>query len=135
MSHAGYGTPEGRGTAAQRVAQAFATWDSTFDSGNAVALVALYTRNAYVLTSNHQAVTGPDHLVQMFQSFFGAGYTDHVITPFDIDDRGDTLIASSKWTATIQAKGGPATQTGGLCTHVLEQQPDGSLLVRVHIFN
>jgi uncharacterized protein (TIGR02246 family) len=137
MSEAGYGSSgdSDDGRAARQVARAFETWDNTFDSGNAVALVKLYTPDAYVLTSTHQAVTGHDHLVQMFGSFFAAGYTNHLIDPFDIVDLGDTLIASSKWSATIQPKGGPATQTGGLCTHVLQKQPGGSLRVRVHIFN
>jgi uncharacterized protein (TIGR02246 family) len=123
------------GPGSARVNQAFKVWDDTFDQGNATALAALYTPDAYVLPPSHQTVTGNAAVVAFFTAQFANGVTGHVLTPFDIVDLGATLIASSTWKATVPDGKGGLTSVGGLATHVLAQQPDGSLKVRVHIFN
>jgi ketosteroid isomerase-like protein len=125
----------GDGTAKERVTKAFTEWDDTFDSGNATALAALYTAGAYVLPPKQAAVTGNAAIVQFFAAQFAQGVTGHVLVPFDIVDLGSTLIASSTWSAKVPDGKGGSTTVGGLATHVLQQQPDGSLKVRVHTFN
>lgn len=122
-------------SAAERVNAALTTWDDTFDSGNATTLAALYTADAWVLPSQSPAVTGTAALTAFFQGAFAAGMTGHVLTPFDIIDLGETLIASSHWQAQVVKSGEPTATVGGLATHVLQQQSDGSLRVRTHIYN
>lgn len=131
------GQPSGGGgdTAMQRVMKAFTAWDDTFDSGNATALAAFYTDNAYVLPPTHQSVTGKTAIETFFAAQFAAGVTGHVLAPFDIDDLGSTLIVSSNWSAKARDGNGQPISVGGLATHVLVQQADGSLKLRIHIFN
>lgn len=121
--------------AADRVKAAFTLWDDTFDSGNAAALVALYTPDAWLLAGNAPALTGSDHLLGFFNTAFAGGLKDHVLSPFDIIDLGPTLVVQSNWKAQVVKQGLPSTTVGGTATHVLQQQADGSLKLRVHTFN
>lgn len=123
------------GSASARVNEAFTVWDDTFDKGDAAALAALYAGDAYILPPTHTPVTGKAGIIAFFQQNFANGVTGHVLTPFDIADYGDELVANSTWKATApDGKGGTQT-VGGLATHVLMQQADGSLKLRVHTFN
>lgn len=118
-----------------RVNRAFTAWDGTFDKGDATALAAMYTPDGCVLPPSHDTLQGSTAIVAFFKAQFANGVTGHVLVPFDIVDLGSTLIASSTWTAKAPDGHGGMASVGGLATHVLAQQPDGSLKVRVHIFN
>ncbi len=118
-----------------RVTAAFTLWDDTFDKADVTAIVALYTPDAWLLAGKAPAYTGSAALTTFFQTAFSNGMTNHVLDPFDLVDLGTTLVVSSNWTAQVIQGGKVVASLGGTATHVLQQQTDGSMKLRVHTFN
>ena len=118
-----------------RVDQAITLWDDTFDKGDAAALAAFYTSDAYVLPPTHSIVQGPAAIQQFFETQFANHVTGHLLVPFDIIPVGDSFIVSSNWSAQARDSNGKPIKIGGLSTHVFVGAAGQPLKLRIHTFN
>jgi ketosteroid isomerase-like protein len=72
---------------------------------------------------------------KFFAGIFGMGVKGHKLELIDASGDGDVLFGTAKWAADGKDQTGKDQPWGGLATHIFQKQADGSLKLRVHIFN
>ena len=122
------------GQAEDSVDKAFAAWNGAFNKGDARTVASLYSPDAVLLPATHEVTTGSG-IETFFAGLIAGKVSSHTLEPVKIMRSGDSLIVASKWSATAQDEKGAKKSVGGLATHVLEKQSDGSYKVKLHTFN
>ncbi len=87
------------------------------------------------MPTTHEVVEGPAGIERFFEGIFAGGLTGHRFELITTHADGDTLVAAAKWTVRGKNAGGSPATFDGIATHVILQQPDGSLKLRLHTFN
>jgi uncharacterized protein (TIGR02246 family) len=119
----------------QIVQAANTQWLSAFNSGKAAALPAMYTTDAILLADGSAPITGRDGIQKYWEGALKMGLKDHTFTPIAIKQEGKVAYQAATWTIMAPKEGGGSTQATGSAVHVLEKQPDGKWLIKVHIYN
>ena len=123
------------GPAEDQVGASFAAWNAAFDKGDAKSVAAFYTADTVFMPATHDIIRTPVGVEKFFAGLFANKVTGHKLEVITVIQAGDSLIAASKWSAQRHdEKGNPAT-VGGLATHILQKQFDGSYKVKLHSFN
>lgn len=119
----------------EQVKAAYAAWDEAFNKGDAKAIAAFYTDNAAFLPATHDIIHGPGGVEKFFVGIFGMGVTGHKLELIEAQGEGNLMFGSAKWSANGKDANGADQPWGGVATHIFEKQADGSLKLRLHIFN
>jgi ketosteroid isomerase-like protein len=114
---------------------AYATFDATFNKGDAKAVAGLYLPNAKVLPPTHEVASGPAAIEKFFAGLYAAGLTDHKLEVIDAGGDDKVVYGTANWSAKGKDKDGKPANFSGIATHVFERQADGSLKLRLHTFN
>lgn len=110
-------------------------WLAAFNSGNAEALPAMYTTDAVLLADGSAPIIGRDAIQKYWEGALKMGLKDHTFAPITINREGRIAYQAASWTLMAPKEGGGSTQATGSAVHVLEKQPDGKWLIKVHIYN
>lgn len=116
------------------VKSAYAAWDDAFNKADANALAGTYDAEAVFLPATHDVINGREQVEAFFAGLFKMGVTGHKLEVIDVMDRGDTVIAAAKWSATGKDDSGNPAPWGGVATHVFKKDGD-NLVLLVHTFN
>ncbi|RXH41653.1 YybH family protein [Bradyrhizobium zhanjiangense] len=117
------------------VEKAYAAWDAAFNKHDEKAIGAAYVTSAKLLPPTHQVASGPAEIEMFFAGLFAGGVTGHKLEMIDAGEDEKVVFGTAKWSATGKDKEGKPSPLGGLATHVFERQADGSLKLRLQIFN
>jgi len=123
------------GAFAKRVKNAYSSWDAAFNSGNAKAVAAFYTEDAYLLPATHDVIEGPAGVEKFFAGLFFGGVKDHKLEMIAADGDGNLVYGAAKWSASGKDDKGQPSNYSGIATHIFEQQTDSSLKLKLHTFN
>ena len=117
----------------EQVKTAYSAWDAAFNKGDPKALAALYAEDAVLLppSKTHDVIKGPAAIEKFFASLFAAGVSGHKLELIEANGDGNLAVAAANWSA----KGKDGASLGGIATHEFAKQADGSLKLRLHIFN
>ncbi|MEZ2126831.1 MULTISPECIES: SgcJ/EcaC family oxidoreductase [unclassified Sinorhizobium] len=127
--------PAKAGPADDQVKAAYSAWDEAFNKGDAKAVAAFYTDDAIFLPATHDVIKGPDGVEKFFGSLFGMGVTGHKLEVIEVQEDGNLLVGTAKWSAKGKDAKGADQPWAGVATHVFEKQADGSLKLKLHTFN
>lgn len=119
----------------QVVQNANTQWLAAFNSGKAAALPAMYTTDAVLLADGSAPITGRDGIQKYWEGALKMGLKGHTFAPITIRQEGKIAYQAATWTIMAPKEGGGSTQATGSAVHVLEKQPDGKWLIKVHIYN
>lgn len=117
------------------VKAAYSAWDAAFNKGDAKAVAAFYTDDAIFLPATHDVIKGRDGVEKFFSGLFGMGVTGHKLELIEVQDDGNVVIGTAKWSANGKDAKGADQPWAGVATVVFEKQADGSLKLKVHTFN
>lgn len=117
------------------VKAAYSAWDAAFNKGDAKAVAAFYTDDAIFLPATHDVIKGPDGVEKFFGALFDMGVTGHKLEVIEVQEDGNLLVGTAKWSAKGKDAKGADQPWAGVATHVFEKQADGSLKLKVHTFN
>jgi ketosteroid isomerase-like protein len=118
-----------------QVEAAYAAWDGAFNRANASAVAALYAPGSTFLPVSHDVIEGPAGVETFFAGLFANGLSGHKLELITLHEDVHTVVAAARWSAKGRNADGSAASFGGIATHVFERQPDGSLKLKLHIFN
>jgi ketosteroid isomerase-like protein len=118
-----------------QVKASYSAWDAAFNKSDAKAVAAFYVNDALVLPAGHDVVKGSDGIEKFFAGLFANGVTGHKLDLIEAHGNGNLFVGTARWSAKGKDAQGKPASFGGLATHVFEKQPDGSVKLRVHIFN
>lgn len=119
----------------QIVQTANSQWLAAFNSGKAAALPAMYTTDAVLLADGSAPITGRDDIQKFWEGALKTGLKDHTFAPITVKQEGKIAYQAATWTLMAPKEGGGSTEATGSAVHVLEKQPDGKWLIKVHIYN
>jgi ketosteroid isomerase-like protein len=122
-------------SADEKVAPAYAAWDEAFNKRDAKALAAFYTDNTLFLPASHDIIREPAGVEKFFASIFEMGVTGHKLELIETQEAGETVYGLAKWSAKGKDATGADQPWGGVATHIFERQVDGTLKIRLHMFN
>ncbi len=112
-------------------------WDDAYNTGNADALVSLYTDDAIILSPNQNPVVGSNNIREYYNAEFEYYSNYKISDPVDeIVILGDKAFVRGKFlfTFTIQLSD-KQEQDEGNWIMLLNRQPDGSWKFYYEIFN
>lgn len=118
-----------------QVKAAYSAWDEAFNKGDAKVVAAFYTDDAIFLPPTHDVIKGPDGVEKFFGAIFGMGVTGHKLELIEVQEDGNLLVGTAKWSAKGKDAKGADQPWGGVATTVFEKQADGSLKLKLHTFN
>jgi len=110
-------------------------WLAAFNSGKAEALPAMYTTDAILLADGSEPIKGREGIQKYWEGALKMGLKDHTFAPITMKQDGKVAYQAATWTLMAPKEGGGSTQATGSAVHVLEKQPDGKWLIKVHIYN
>lgn len=110
-------------------------WLAAFNSGKAAALPGMYTTDAVLLADGSEPITGREGIQKYWEGALKMGLKDHSFAPLMVKQEGNVAYQAATWTLMAPKEGGGSTQATGSAVHVLEKQPDGKWLIKVHIYN
>ena len=119
----------------QVVQTANTQWLAAFNSGKAAALPAMYTADAVLLADGSAPITGRQEIQKYWEGALKMGLKDHTFAPITVRQEDNIAYQAATWTLMAPKEGGGSTQATGSAVHVLEKQPDGQWLIKVHIYN
>jgi ketosteroid isomerase-like protein len=119
----------------KQVKNAYSSWDLAFNSGDAKAVAAFYTENAYLLPATHDVIKGPAGVEKFFAGLFSGGVKNHKLEVIEADGDGILVYAAAKWSASGKDDKGEPAEFNGIATHIFEKQADSSLKLKLHTFN
>lgn len=118
------------------VEAAYAAWNGAFDAGDAGALAAFYTTDTLLLPVTREVIEGPAGVERFFAGLFATGVTGHRLELLTLQADTGTLVAAARWSARARKPDGSERALSGNTVHVFAREPDdGSLKIRLHIFN
>ena len=98
------------------------------------ATASLYTENASLMPPNAGIVEGRAAIRAWFEQF--PPMSEFVLTPVEVDGRGDLAYVRGTYALTIAAASGrPAAPDHGKYLEIRRRQTDGKWLIAVDIFN
>jgi uncharacterized protein (TIGR02246 family) len=110
-------------------------WLAAFNAGKPEALPAMYTTDAVLLADGSEPITGREGIQKYWEGALKMGLKDHTFAPITVKQEGKVAYQAATWTLMAPKEGGGSTQATGSAVHVLEKQPDGKWLIKVHIYN
>jgi ketosteroid isomerase-like protein len=119
----------------REVEKAYESWDGEFNKKNAKSLAAAYLPSAMLLPPTHQIEAGGPPIEEFWAGLFANGVTGHKLELIDAGGDDKVLFSAARWSANGKDKDGNTTALSGIAVHVFERQADGSLKLRLHIFN
>ena len=114
---------------------AYAAWDAAFNSGDSKAVAALYTDDATLLPPTHDVIKGPAGVDKFIAGILGMGTKGHKFELIEASGDGNIVYGAAKWSATGKDKAGADQPWGGTATAIFEKQSDGSLKIKMQMFN
>lgn len=124
------GLSAARAAVPDQVQEAYAAFNAAFNRGDVKALVAFYTEDALLLPANHAVITGPGNIEKFFNELLGTGVGGHQLELIQTNSEGGLVVAAASWKATLRER-----WIGGTVAHEFQRQPDGTLKLKIHIFN
>lgn len=113
-----------------------ARWLAAYNTRNAAAFPAMYTKDAVLLPPGAQPITGPEAIEQFLENRLKAGNRkDHTFEIVSIQQDGKYAYQVARWTVVVVKDSGEATNLSGNTVRIFERQGDGKWLTKVHIFN
>lgn len=109
-------------------------WDQAFSSGDIAKLTAFYADTARVIPAGGTVVEGRDAIGAFFADIRANGLTKHSIDVQTVVARGDTVIASGRWSLTGANQTGEAQQFGGNWINILGRD-GGEWKILLHTWN
>jgi len=103
--------------------------------GDAKAVTALYTADAYVMPPNLPAVHGSAAVEALWDGFIKQGAKGVALATEDVDRSGDLAAETGTFTFTMQPEGKPAVTTAGKYVVVWKRQKDGGWKLHRDIWN
>jgi ketosteroid isomerase-like protein len=96
----------------------------------------MYTQDAVVLPPGAQPATGREAIGQFWENWLKKGNRkNHTFEIVSIQQDGKYAYQVARWTVVVVNDTGEATTLSGNTVRIFEQQPDGTWLTKVHIFN
>ena len=124
-----------RADSAADATAAFSAWDAAFNSGDAMAVCALYTDDATLLPPTHVVQKGPEAIDKFIAGILGMGAKGHKFELIEASGDDKIVYGAAKWSATGKDKAGADQPWGGTATAIFEKQADGSLKIKMQMFN
>jgi uncharacterized protein (TIGR02246 family) len=113
-----------------------ARWLAAYNTRNAAAFPAMYTKDAILLPPGAQPASGPEAIGQFWESRLKPGNRkDHTFEIVSIQQDGKYAYQVARWTVVVVKDTGEPTKLSGNTVRIFEHQPDGAWLTKVHIFN
>jgi len=112
-----------------------ARWNAAFNTPNPAAFPAMYTKDAILLPSGKQPITGPGAIKQFWEGIIKSGVRDHTFEIISTRADGKYAYQIARWTIKVANEGGTKTPFSGNTVRIFERQADGKWLTKVHIFN
>jgi len=81
-----------------------------FERGDAVAIAALYTKDAALFPANSDIVRGGGNIRDFWQAVIGMGIKNAVLQTIEVEQHGDTAIEVGKYR--LLAEGGAQADAG-----------------------
>lgn len=103
-----------------------AEYTRAYNAGDAAAVAALYTEDAFRSTGNQTPVTGRAAIQARLEEQFAAGRSTIEIHDVSTVDLGDGWALDGGWLDLTPAVAGAGPDRGGVYVILVRQQPDGS---------
>jgi uncharacterized protein (TIGR02246 family) len=109
----------------------YAAWDAAFNKGDAQAIAAFYTDDAIVLPPSQVVIKGRADVEKFTSGLFEIGMTSSQLELIEVAvDGAGTIAAIATWS--VKHRGVPG---GGFATSIFTKQPDGTLKIKLLMFN
>jgi uncharacterized protein (TIGR02246 family) len=109
----------------------YAAHSAAFNKGDAQAVAAFYTDDAILLPPSQVVIKGRADVETFNSGLIEIGMTSRQLELIEVAVDGATTIAAvAKWS--VKHKGAP---TGGLVTSIFTKQPNGTLKIKLLMFN
>jgi len=110
-------------------------WSASFNEGNTVGLMSLYTKDAMVFPPSSEILDNASSIKAYLDGLRNVGFNNYSIAEVDMQVKGDTVYSTSLWEATrIDAAGNEITLDGNI-TNIIERQEDGSWKIKLQSWN
>jgi len=117
------------------IAAANAKYGEAVAKGDAKAIRALYTDDAYVLPPGSPAVHGGAAIEEMWNGLFKIGAKAATLASEDVEKSGDLAAETGTFTMTFQPEGKPEQTSSGKYVVVWKHGKDGSWKLHRDIWN
>jgi ketosteroid isomerase-like protein len=108
-----------------------ARWLQAYNSQDAEALGKMYAEEAILIAAGSQPIHGAKD-IEAYWAEDVQGYGDHTWQILETRGASDLAYQVAEWTV---AERGTGTQYSGNTVRILERQPDGEWLTKVHMFS
>ena len=108
-----------------------AEWLQAYNEQDAGKLGRMYTEDALLLAAGGQPIRGAKD-IEAYWVADVQGYQDHTWQILDTRGEGDLAYQVAEWTV---AERGSGQKYSGNTARILEHQPDGKWLTKVHMFS
>jgi uncharacterized protein (TIGR02246 family) len=108
-----------------------AKWLQAYNTQDAKTLGAMYTEDAILIAAGSQPIQGSKE-IEVYWTEDVKGYGDHTWKILETRDANDLAYQVAEWTV---AERGSGAQYSGNTVRILERQPDGEWLTKVHMFS
>ncbi len=111
------------------------SFEYALNTGNADALIGLYTTDAVLLPPTDETLTMPAAIREFWQAALNDGLHNVKLANFDTRIEGDTAYQAAIWSAETSAANGSTTHIGGNMVNIFSRQADGSWKPRLQSWN
>jgi uncharacterized protein (TIGR02246 family) len=108
-----------------------AKWLQAYNTQDAKTLGDMYTEDAVLIAAGTQPIEGAKG-IEAYWAEDVRGYADHTWKILETRGADDLAYQVAEWTV---AERGSGTQYSGNTVRILERQPDGEWLTKVHMFS
>jgi uncharacterized protein (TIGR02246 family) len=108
-----------------------AKWLQAYNTQDAKTLGGMYTEDAVLIAAGTQPIEGAKE-IEAYWAEDVRGYGDHTWKILETRGADDLAYQVAEWTV---AERGSGTQYSGNTVRILERQPDGEWLTKVHMFS
>ena len=111
-------------------------WLAAYNASNTAELARLYTQNAMLLAPGGQPVVGSEAIEHFWADAVKDGKEkNHTFKIVSVFGDGKYAYMVARWTLDILNDKGGIEKAAGNTVRVLEKQPNGKWLTKIHIFN
>ena len=109
---------------------------ATYNTGDAAAVIALFTDDAILMPPNQPAVIGREANKSRFQAYFDQFTAKLTLEAVEVEVAGDWAFSRGSSATTVTPKaGGEPTEEINKSLAISKRQPDGSWKIYRHIWN
>ena len=108
-----------------------AKWLQAYNSQDAQALGKMYADDAILIAAGSPPIQGSKD-IEAYWAEDVQGYSDHTWTILETRSASDLAYQVAEWTV---AERGSGARYSGNTVRILERQPDGEWLTKVHMFS